>query len=190
MPFLSLSMCHITWTVSIPISHRENLSRKKHKEEQKYRHVMDAQDWGLIDAEVEKYPHPFDDQRPHLYNPPADVNVADSLSIGAKMESRYIANLPDGFYNPISSLIKTISILKKLAKGNKGRAIIDPSVACDWSAATDGAWASLCIIMSYALCHHHHSLMSMAVSAKPTSLILSNASVCLMSCQQPLISSL
>lgn len=73
-------------------------------------------------AEVERYPHPLEDHRPHLYNlvtgqiAPADVNVADSIVIG-KMESRYIAGLPDGFYKPISSPIKMISVLKKQVKG-------------------------------------------------------------------------
>ena len=86
-----------------------------------------SNDRGLIEAEVEKYPHPLEDHRPHLYNPvsgqiaPADVNVADSIGIGAKMESKYISNLPDGFYNPICSPIKTMSVLKKKVKGNKAR---------------------------------------------------------------------
>ena len=44
---------------------------------------------------------------------PDDVNVVDSVSIGAKMECEYIAGLPNGFYDPISSPIKTMSILKK-----------------------------------------------------------------------------
>ena len=43
--------------------------QKQHKEEQQHRRVMDAQDRALIDAEVEKYPHPLEDHRPHLYNP-------------------------------------------------------------------------------------------------------------------------
>ena len=80
---------------------------------------------------MEKYPHPLEDNRPHLYNPvsgqiaPADVNVADSIGIGAKMERESIASLPDGFYNPISSPIKMMSVLKKKVKGNKIRPIID-----------------------------------------------------------------
>ena len=56
---------------------------------------------------------------------PADVNVADSIGIGAKMKREYIVSLPDGFYNPISSPIKTMSVLKKKVKGNKVRPVID-----------------------------------------------------------------
>ena len=104
--------------------------QKQHKEEQKHRCFVDAQDRSLIAAEVEKYPHPLEDNRPHLYNPvsgqiaPSNVNVADSFSIGAKMECAYIATLPDGFHSPISSPIKTMSILKKQAS-NKVRPVID-----------------------------------------------------------------
>lgn len=105
--------------------------KNKHKEELKHRRVLDAYDRDLIAAEVEKYPHPLEDHRPHLYNPvtgqiaSADVNVANSFSIGAKMESKYITNLPDGFYDPISSPIKTMSILKKKVKVNDARPAID-----------------------------------------------------------------
>ena len=104
--------------------------QKQHKEEQKHRCFVDAQDRSLIAAEVEKYPHPLEDNRPHLYNPvsgqiaPSNVNVADSFNIGAKMECAYIATLPDGFHSPISSPIKTMTILKKQAS-NKVRPVID-----------------------------------------------------------------
>jgi hypothetical protein len=106
-------------------------AQRQHKEEMKHRRVLDAHDRGLIDAEVQKYPHPLEDQRPHLFNPvtgqiaPSAVNVADSIVIGDKMESKYIASLPDGFYNHISSPIKTMSVLKKQAKGSKVRPVID-----------------------------------------------------------------
>lgn len=106
-------------------------ARKQHKEELRHRRVLDACDRGLIDAEVERYPHPLEDNRPYLYNPISgqiaanDVNVADSIAIGVKMERKYIASLPDGFYNPISSPIKTMSALKKKVKGNKVRPQID-----------------------------------------------------------------
>ena len=56
---------------------------------------------------------------------PDDVNVVDSLSIGAKMEGAYIASLSDGFHNPISSPIETMSVLKKQVKGNKASPVID-----------------------------------------------------------------
>ena len=104
--------------------------QEKHKEELKHRRILDAHDRSLIDAEVEKYPHPLEDSRPHLYNPvtgliaPDDVNVANSMVIGEKMQSKYIASLPDGFYNPISSPIKTMYALKKKTKGNV-RPVID-----------------------------------------------------------------
>jgi hypothetical protein len=60
---------------------------------------LDANDRALIDAEVEKYPHPLEDHRPHLYNPvtgqisTAVVHVGDSIIIGEKVESIYIASL-------------------------------------------------------------------------------------------------
>ena len=40
-----------------------------HKEELKHRCVLDAKDRDLIYAKLEKYPHPLEDVRPHLYNP-------------------------------------------------------------------------------------------------------------------------
>ena len=63
-------------------------------------------DRDLIAVEVEKYSHPLEDNRPHLYNPVsgqvavADINVADSIVIGDKMEREYIASLPNGFLQP------------------------------------------------------------------------------------------
>ena len=39
---------------------------KQHKEDLK--HICNADDKTLIDAEVEKYPHPLEGQLPHLYN--------------------------------------------------------------------------------------------------------------------------
>ena len=92
---------------------------------------MDAEDQSMIAAEVEKYPHPLEDSKIHLYNPvtgqiaPADVNVMDFFFIGEKMEHAYIATLPEGFHSPISSPIKTMSIFKKQAKGSKARPVID-----------------------------------------------------------------
>ena len=106
-------------------------AQKQHKEELKHRRILDAEDRALIDAEVAKYPHPLDDHRPHLYNPvtgeiaPAEMNVADSILIGEKMGSKYIASLSGGFYDPISSPIKTLGIIKKKVKGNKVRPVID-----------------------------------------------------------------
>ena len=112
-------------------SHTQEFKQKQHKEEQKHRRLLDAEDRSMIAAEVEKYPHPLEDSKIHLYNPitgqvaPTDVNVMDSFFIGEKMEQAYIATLPEGFHNPISSPIKTMSIIKKQAKGSKVRPVID-----------------------------------------------------------------
>ena len=46
---------------------------------------MEAEDRSMIAVEVEKYPHPLEDNKIHLYNPvtdqvaPTDVNVVDSF---------------------------------------------------------------------------------------------------------------
>ena len=50
------------------------------------------------------------------------MNVADSIEIGQKMEREYIAILR--FYNPISSPIKTMSLLKKEIMGKSVRPVI------------------------------------------------------------------
>ncbi len=47
----------------------EQSAQQLHKVELKHRHILDAYDQGLIEAEVEKYPNPLEDHRPHLYNP-------------------------------------------------------------------------------------------------------------------------
>jgi len=113
------------------ISEPGQSAEKLHKEEMKQRRILDAHDRALIETELEKYPHPLEVHRPHLYNPvtgqiaPAEVNVADSIAIGESMESKYISKLPGGFYDPISSPIKTMSILKKHAKSNKVKSVID-----------------------------------------------------------------
>ena len=109
----------------------EQSAQKEHKEEMKHRRILDANDRNLIAAEVKKYPHPLENDRPHLCNPvtgqiaPNEVNVADSIQIGDQMECKYIASLPHGFYNAISSPIKTMHILKKLDRGDKGRTVLD-----------------------------------------------------------------
>ena len=41
------------------------------------------------------------------------------------MKRDYIASLPSGFYDPISSSIKTMSLLKKQVKGKKDSPAID-----------------------------------------------------------------
>ena len=100
-------------------------SLKPHKEELKHRRSLDAYDRNLIYSEVEKYSHPLEDDSPHLYNPvtgqiaSAKVNVSDSLVIGEKMERQFIASLPEGFYNPISSPVVSMCISKKNIKDKK-----------------------------------------------------------------------
>ncbi len=41
------------------------------------------------------------------------------------MEREYVDSLCNGFYDPISSPIKTMSILKKQIKGNKVKPVIN-----------------------------------------------------------------
>ena len=109
----------------------EQSKQKQQKEELTHRRILDAIDRSLIDAEVEKYPHPLEDKRPHLYNPvtrqiaPNDVNVAESAMIGDKLENNYINKLPGGFYDPISSPIKTMCVLKNQVKCKKATPAID-----------------------------------------------------------------
>ena len=54
-----------------------------------------------------------------------NVNVADLILIGEKMEREYIASLPNGFFNPISSRITTMSVSKKQVKDKQFRLVID-----------------------------------------------------------------
>ena len=69
-------------------------------EEWRHQRLIDATDRCLIAVAVEKYSHPLEHQRPHLYSPvtglivSSDVNVAVSMVIGEKMESKYIESLP------------------------------------------------------------------------------------------------
>ena len=41
-------------------------AQKQHKEEQRHRRVLDADDRALVDKEVAKHPHPLEDKRSHL----------------------------------------------------------------------------------------------------------------------------
>ena len=106
-------------------------SQKQHKEELKPRRVLDAHDRSLINAVIEKYPHPLGDNRPYLYNPVSgqiasiEVNVTDSIAIRMKMESDYIASLPEGFYNTVSSPIKTMCVVKGKVRENKSKPVMD-----------------------------------------------------------------
>ena len=103
-------------------------SQKQHKEEFKHRRILDAYDRILIYAEVEKYPHPLEDDCPNFLTgqiAQTNVNVADSILIGEKMEREYITSLPNGFFNPISSPITTMSVSKKQVKDKQFRLVID-----------------------------------------------------------------
>ena len=97
----------------------------------KYRRTLDSKDRVLVCAEVDNYPHPLEDNRPHLYNPATgqiastDVNVADSIVIGEKFERDFIESLPDGFYKAINSPIKTMSMLKGQSKNTRSKQVID-----------------------------------------------------------------
>ena len=65
--------------------------------------------------------HPLVDHRPVTGQIAPDlVNVAES-----ETESKYRASLPAGFYNTISSPIKTMSVPKSNVKGNKAKSVID-----------------------------------------------------------------
>ena len=75
--------------------------------------------------------HSLVDHRPHLFNSvtgqiaPDLVNVAESIVIGEQMESKYRASRPEGFFNTISSPIKTKSALQRNVKGNKAKSVIN-----------------------------------------------------------------
>ena len=80
-------MCLIGWSTYTDDTPDQN-RQQQHKEELKHRRALDAHDRGLVEAKMEKYPHPLADHRPHLYNPvtgqiaPDLVNVAESIAIG------------------------------------------------------------------------------------------------------------
>ncbi len=120
----------------------------------------------LKEAEVEKYTHLLEDHWPHLYNPvtgqiaPADVNVADSIVIGDKMEKEYVVSLPNGFYDPISSPIKMMSILKKQIKDKKIKPVIDLQSIFLWLLLIGQWWLmELGPLFAYELCAVPSSLI-------------------------------
>ncbi|KAH3868280.1 hypothetical protein DPMN_031423 [Dreissena polymorpha] len=112
--------------------HRQNKNtQSQHEEESKHRRTLDANDSELIQAEVDKYPYPLEDIRPQLYNPvtgqivPQHENIANSSEIGEKLEKAYVAGLLRGFYKPISSPIKTMSVLSQQVKVNNCKTEVD-----------------------------------------------------------------
>jgi hypothetical protein len=62
--------------------------------------------------------HPLKVHQDHLIHvvtkqiAPSGGYVADAVEIGAKMETDFINELPDGFHNQISSSFKTMEVLK------------------------------------------------------------------------------
>ena len=59
-------MCQTAW-ITFYADHIPVLSsQKQHKEEFKHRRVLDAYDQNFIYAEVEKYPHPLEDDCPNF----------------------------------------------------------------------------------------------------------------------------
>ena len=64
-PSLSHYLCQITWCPSTLMNHQASLRRNSVR---RIWSIFNADDQSLIDAEVEKYPHPLDGQLPHLYN--------------------------------------------------------------------------------------------------------------------------
>ena len=94
-------------------------AQKQHKEEQRHRRVLDADDRALV--EVAKHHHPLEDKRSHLYNPvtgqisPEYVNVANSLLIGERINNNSIS---------ISCPIKTMGDAMK-SKRNPDKPAID-----------------------------------------------------------------
>ena len=57
-------------------------------------------------------------------NASTDINVADLIIIGEKLEREFIPSLPDGFYKLISSPIKTMCMLKGQTKGTKPKPVL------------------------------------------------------------------
>ena len=60
-----------------------------------------------------------------LFLMPEHVNVANSSAIDEKLEKTYVAGLPGGFYKPISSPIKSMSVLSHQVKLNNGKTEVD-----------------------------------------------------------------
>ncbi len=88
------------------------------------------------------------------------MNVADSIVIGDKMEKEYVAHLPNGFYDPISSPIKTMSILKKQIKCKKIKPVIDLQSIFLWLLMI-GQWRQMELgpLFAYELCAEPSSLI-------------------------------
>ena len=106
-------------------------AQRQQKGKLKFWCVLDTKDWSLTEAEVEEYPHPLEDCLPHIYNSATGRNCPLCCEFGwldcdlIKKERKYIVCLSNGFYNSISSSIKTMSVLKKQEKGNKVRPVTD-----------------------------------------------------------------
>ena len=123
MPSPLQFMSHRLWTLCTLLMHQNLIQGGAETS-----NLMDAEDRSMIAAEVEKYPHPLEDTKIHLYNPvtdqvaPTDVNVmvVDSFfhwrEDGTCMHCHSPRRLPQSYF---------LSIIKKQAKGSKVRPVID-----------------------------------------------------------------
>ena len=102
-------------------------SQKQHKEEFEHRHIWMHMIGILFMQKLRNILTLWKTIVPILTGQIAqiNVNVADSILIGEKMEREYIASLPNGFFNPISGPITTMSVSKKQVKDKQFRLVID-----------------------------------------------------------------
>ena len=95
---------------------------KPHKEEGMKRRKLDQNDRQCISAEHNRCLHPLETTCDVLYNISnekvalKDVNLADSLILGAQMATTSHNSLPSGFHAMLSSRIKTMEHLKRGVK--------------------------------------------------------------------------
>ena len=108
----------------------EGEATNKHKEEGEGRRRLDGADREKIAVELEKYPHPLNEQHPRLYNicnsqvAPDTVNVQDALAIGSEQSQQFSSSLSSNFHTIIKKKVKTMEALKKAVTVN-GKAIYD-----------------------------------------------------------------
>ncbi|MES9884700.1 MAG: hypothetical protein ABW185_27970 [Sedimenticola sp.] len=95
----------------------------KHKEEGKQRKIQDGTDRMKIHQELEKYPHPLEqDENEPLFNivnghvADGKVNVENALVIGEVMAADFNGRPPTGFYNAIHAKVVTMETMKRGVK--------------------------------------------------------------------------
>ena len=82
-------------------------------------------------AELSKHSHPLDKHCEALYNivtgqvAPDGVNVIKAAAIGEQMAATFKKGLPQSFYKPISTPIKTMALLKKVGKNKESSIALD-----------------------------------------------------------------